>query len=231
MHSYAVSPRTLMRKTHFVTCIHLLLMMCSNNPAFCAMQGMSFMVLTAAISSLRPTPCAGDVTNQTSSQCPHASTGQLLFLYLAFTLLAIASGGIKPCAYPFGADQFSQDTFEGRKSFQSYSNWYFFNIYLSVLLSGTLVVYAQESVGWAMGFGIPTIAMAVSIALYVLGAPLYKYEVPAGSPLKVLARVSNAAFHKRKIILPQESSELFDPETDEMYMHMGEKYVHTNQFR
>lgn len=196
--------------------------------------GMLLLVLTAAISSLRPTPCAGDVTNQTSSQCPHASTGQLLFLYLAFTLLAIASGGIKPCAYPFGADQFSQDTLEGRKSFQSYSNWYFFGIYLSVLLSGTIVVYVQESVGWAMGFGIPTIVMAVSIALYVLGAPLYKYEVPAGSPLKVLARVCNAAFRKRKIILPQESIAsiaLFDPETDEMYKHMGEKYVHTNQFR
>lgn len=192
--------------------------------------GMSFLVFTAAISSLRPVPCNQNIPNQLSSQCLHASTGQLLFLYLAFTLIAIASGGIKPCAYPFGADQFSQDTLESGKSFQSYSNWYFFGIYLSVLLSGTLVVYVQESVSWAMGFGIPTIAMAVSVVLFVLGAPLYKYEVPAGSPLKVLARVCNAAFHKRKIALRQESSGLFDPETDEMYKHMGEKYVHTNQF-
>lgn len=193
--------------------------------------GMSFFVLTAAISSLRPAPCASTATDQTSSQCPHARTGQLLFLYLAFTLLAISSGGIKPCAYPFGADQFSQDTFEGKKAFQSYSNWYFFGIYLSVLLSGTIVVYVQQSVSWAMGFGIPTIAMAISIGVFVLGSPLYRYEVPAGSPLKVLAKVCNAAFHKRELTLPQEPSILFDPETDESQKHMSEKYVHTDQFR
>eukprot|EP00250_Pteridium_aquilinum_P017242 c23525_g2_i3 orf=525-2549(-) len=199
--------------------------------SFINLVGMLFLVLTAAISSLQPAPCSSNATDQTSSECPHASTGQLLFLYLAFTLLAIASGGIKPCAYPFGADQFSQDTLEGKKAFQSYSNWYFFGIYLSVLLSATIVVYVQQSVSWAMGFGIPTIAMAVSIALYVLGIPFYKYEVPAGSPLKVLARVCNAAFRKRKMTLPQESNALFDPESNEIYRHMGEKYVHTDQFR
>ncbi|KAI5076458.1 hypothetical protein GOP47_0008523 [Adiantum capillus-veneris] len=195
------------------------------------LMGMSFLVLTAAISSLRPAPCPLNSSNQTSSECPHATTGQLLFLYLAFTLLAIASGGIKPCAYPFGADQFSQDTREGRKSFQSYSNWYFFGIYLAVLLSATIVVYVQQSISWAMGFGIPAIAMAISITVFVLGAPLYRYEVPAGSPLKLLARVCVAAFHKRKAALPQEMGALFDPLDDDMFRHMGEKYVHTDQLR
>ncbi|MCO5571031.1 hypothetical protein L7F22_024762 [Adiantum nelumboides] len=193
--------------------------------------GMSLLVVTAGISSLRPAPCPLNASDQTASECPHATPGQLLFLYLAFTLIAIASGGIKPCAYPFGADQFSQDTLVGRKAFQSYSNWYFFGIYLSVLLSATIVVYVQQSVSWAMGFGIPTIAMAISIALFVLGAPLYRYEIPAGSPLKMLARVCVAAFRKRKLSLPQETGALFDPEDDDMSRNLGEKYVHTDQFR
>ncbi|KAH7299520.1 hypothetical protein KP509_24G016400 [Ceratopteris richardii] len=195
------------------------------------LTGMIFLVLTAAISSLRPAPCPSSAPDETSSQCPHASPWQLLFLYLAFTLLAIASGGIKPCAYPFGADQFKQDTPEGKKSFQSYSNWYFFGIYLAVLLSATLVVYVQQSVSWAMGFGIPAIAMAVSIVVFMLGAPLYRYEVPSGSPLKVLARVCVASIRKRKIQLPTNSNVLFNPEEDDEFHHTGEKYVHTDQFR
>lgn len=200
--------------------------------SFINLLGMCFLLLTAAIPSLRPTPCDGTKTNQTFSQCPHASKGQLLFLYLAFTLLAIASGGIKPCAYPFGADQFVQDTLEGKKSFQSYSNWFFFGIYLSVALSATIVAYVQQNVGWAIGFAIPTIIMAISILVYVVGTPFYRYEVPSGSPLKELAKVCNAAFHKRKLILPDDSSALFDPDMKaSTQKQISEKYVHSDQLR
>lgn len=199
--------------------------------SFINLLGMCFMLLTAAISSLRPTSCAFTNTDQTFSQCPHASTGQLLFLYLAFTLFAISTGGIKPCAYPFGADQFIQDTLEGKKSFQSYSNWYFFFIYLSVVLSATIVAYIQQSVGWAVGFAIPTIIMAISIFVYVLGTPFYRYDIPTGSPLKELAKVCYAAFHKRKLTLPQDPTTLFDVDINASQKHIGEKYVHTDQFR
>lgn len=187
---------------------------------------MLFFVLSAAISSLRPAPCAAMAAQQSASQCPRASPTQLLFLFSAFALLSIAAGGIRPCAYPFGADQFNQSTFEGRKSFQSYSNWYFFGIYLSVLLSGTVVVYVQQSVSWAMGFGIPTIAMAIAIIVYVLGSPLYKFETPAGSPLKELAKVCTAAFYKRKLTLPNDFISLLDPP------HAGDgfKLLPTDQF-
>ena len=92
------------------------------------MQGMLFLVLTAAVSSLRPAACPPGSSTKTASECAHPSTNQMLFLYSAFALIAIASGGIRPSAYPFGADQFKQDTVEGKKSFQSYSNWYFFGM-------------------------------------------------------------------------------------------------------
>ena len=194
------------------------------------MQGMLFLVLTAAVSSLRPAACPPGSSTKTASECAHPSTNQMLFLYSAFALIAIASGGIRPSAYPFGADQFKQDTVEGKKSFQSYSNWYFFGIYLSVLLAATVVVYVQQSVSWAMGFGIPTIAAALSIVFFVLGTPLYRYETPLGSPLKELARVCTAAFYKRKMSLPEQQTSLYDPKL-EPYKHVGEeKYLHTHQF-
>ncbi|KAI5076428.1 hypothetical protein GOP47_0008493 [Adiantum capillus-veneris] len=195
--------------------------------------GMCALLLTAAIPSLRPLPCPSTSTEQTFSQCAHANKVQLLFLYLAFALLAIASGGIKPCAYPFGADQFVQDTREGKESFQSYSNWFFFGIYLSVVLSATIVAYVQQNVSWALGFAIPTIIMAISILVLVVGTPFYRYEVPSGSPLKELARVSVAAFRKRKLsTLPNDSSSLFDPDIElSSQKHVGEKYVHTDQLR
>ncbi|MCO5548857.1 hypothetical protein L7F22_002319 [Adiantum nelumboides] len=192
---------------------------------------MCALLLTVAIPSLRPLPCASTNTDQTFSQCPRASKVQLLFLYLGFALLALASGGIKPCAYPFGADQFVQDTGKGKESFQSYSNWFFFGIYLSVVLSATIVAYVQQNVGWALGFAIPTIIMAISILVYIVGTSFYRYEVPSGSPLKELAKVCVAAFRKRKVTLP-DSSALFDPAiTLSAQKNMGEKYVHTHQLR
>jgi peptide/histidine transporter 3/4 len=191
---------------------------------------MLFLVLTAAIPSLRPQPCPPGSTDKTASECAHPTTYQLLFLYSAFALIAIASGGIRPSAYPFGADQFKQDTVEGKKAFQSYSNWYFVGIYLSVLLAATVVVYVQQSVSWAMGFGIPTIAAAISIAFFVLGTPLYRYERPMGSPLKALARVCNAAFRKRKLSLPEQLDALYDPKVEPDRHGGEEKYIHPPQF-
>lgn len=44
---------------------------------------------------------------------------------------------------------------------------------LAVLLALTVLVYIQENVGWGWGFGIPTIAMFMSVLAFVVGYPLY----------------------------------------------------------
>ena len=54
-----------------------------------------------------------------------------------------------------------------------------------------MVVPVQESKGYGIGFGIPTIAFAVAIAFYVLGAVLNIYvKIPSGgSPLARIYKV------------------------------------------
>lgn len=58
-------------------------------------------------------------------------------------------------------------------------------------MASTVVVGVQESKGYGVGFGIPTIAFAVAIAMFITGAAagLYTRLPPEGSPLTRVARV------------------------------------------
>jgi hypothetical protein len=62
----------------------------------------------------------------------------------------------------------------------------------------------------AIGFAIPTVLMALAIAVLCVGAVarLYTYAPPEGSPLLRVARVLRGAWRNRRLPLPA-PSELF----------------------
>ncbi|KAF9623139.1 hypothetical protein IFM89_037655 [Coptis chinensis] len=62
--------------------------------------GMVLLTLSASLDSLRPPPCIGRIN------CKPATGRQTAFLYCALGLIALGTGGIKPCVSTFGADQF-----------------------------------------------------------------------------------------------------------------------------
>jgi len=68
------------------------------------------------------------------------------------------SGGIKPCVSSFGADQFRDDSARERKWRSSFFNWFYFSINVGSLIATLVVVPIQTSLGYGIGFGIPTIA-------------------------------------------------------------------------
>jgi dipeptide/tripeptide permease len=91
------------------------------------------------------------------------------------------------------------------------------------------VVYIQENVGWGWGFGIPAIAMFVSIVVFVAGYPLYVRLKPGGSPFTRLAQVVAAAFRKRRAAVPEDPGMLYqDKELDALISTNG-RLLHTNQ--
>ncbi|KAI3817594.1 hypothetical protein L1987_11389 [Smallanthus sonchifolius] len=127
----------------------------------------------------------------------------MVVLVLALGFLSIGSGGIRPCSLPFGVDQFDPTTDEGRKGINSFFNWYSTTFTVVLIIALTLVVYIQDSVSWALGFGIPAILMLCSIVLFFVGAKLYVYVKPQGSVFSGIVQAFFIAYKKRKLKLPK----------------------------
>ncbi|KAG0448507.1 hypothetical protein HPP92_027796 [Vanilla planifolia] len=194
--------------------------------SFIYLLGMIGVTVSAILPGLRPPPC-----ELKSETCQGATTCQLLVFYGSLLLTAAGSGGIRPCVVAFGADQFELDRQKaqhgGRRSF---FNLYFFSMGFSTLLALTVAVYVQDNVGWGLGFGIPSVAMFVSIVAFVAGYPLYIRRKPGGSPLIRLAQVVVAAVRKRKIQLPGDANLLYQNKEIDLDISTAGRLLHTDHF-
>ncbi|GLJ38891.1 hypothetical protein SUGI_0792870 [Cryptomeria japonica] len=184
--------------------------------------GMIMLLLNASISSLRPPKC-------TASGCQRASDSQIGFLYVALYIIAIGTGGIKPRVSSFGADQFDETDEEERKGKYSFFNWFFFGINTGALLGITVLVYVQDNYGWVWGFGIPTVAMLVSIVVFVCGAPFYRFKYPNGSPLTRFAQVVYVSIRKWRM-QADENSILYEVNGEASAIEGVRKLDHTHQY-
>lgn len=184
--------------------------------------GMVLLTLSAAIPALNLSTCS-DVD---ASTCK-ATTGQLAIFYLALYLIALGTGGIKPCVSSFGADQFDDNDAAESKKKSSFFNWFYFSINIGALISSSVIVYIQENYSWALGFGIPAAAMGIAVCSFFSGSPLYRHQKPGGSPLTRILQVCVATFRKRNVIVPSNTSELY--ETKDCSIQGSRKLEHTNE--
>ncbi|GMI79824.1 nitrate transporter 1.7, NRT1/ PTR family 2.13 [Hibiscus trionum] len=174
--------------------------------------GMLTITLTAWIPDLQPPKC--QLEQQSHGHCIGASTAQMGVLIMGLGLLSIGTGGIRPCSIPFGIDQFDPTTEEGLKGINSFFNWYYTTFTLVILLTLTIVIYIQDQVSWVLGLGIPTILMACSIVLFLIGTRIFVHVKPQGSIFSSIAQVFVAAYKKRHLKLPEEGQECgvyYDP--------------------
>ncbi|KAF8403634.1 hypothetical protein HHK36_011738 [Tetracentron sinense] len=124
--------------------------------------------------------------------------------YFSLYMVAVGEGGHKPCVQTFGADQFDQDKPEDKKAKSSFFNWWYCGICGAAAAAMFIVIYVQDNVGWALGFGIPAAAMVLALVLFVLGRRLYRHHVLSGSPLTRVAQVFVAACRKRRLTVSQD---------------------------
>lgn len=183
------------------------------------------LTLSASIDSLRPPHC-------TKRPCIPATRSQTAFLYCSLALIALGTGGIKPCVSSFGADQFDEsDHSEAQKKY-AFFNWFFFAINMGALLGITLMVYIQDEFGWIWGFGVPTAVMIVSVLILAAGFMKYRYQKPMGSAFTRFVQVVVVALrnHMRGVGEVREAH-LYEVKTNESDILGARKLGHTKQYR
>lgn len=122
----------------------------------------------------------------------------MVALYIALYTIALGTGGIKANNSTFGADQFDDDNPRDRQEKKSFFNWFYFSINVGSLIASTAIVYVQENISWAIGFGIPAAAMLGAIVVLVAGRKRYKHVIPSDSPLERIVLVTKAALRARR---------------------------------
>ncbi|KAF9616495.1 hypothetical protein IFM89_029792 [Coptis chinensis] len=144
------------------------------------------------------------------------NSGQLALLYSSFVLMAIGSGGIRPCSMAFGADQLKrkEDSPNYKRILQSYFSWYYASIGFSILISMTVIVYIPDRFGWKWGFGVPAVLMFLSVLSFLVGSSLY-VKVDAGISLfTALAQVIVVSFKNRSLAHPPDGRYHFHKESN-----------------
>jgi len=139
---------------------------------------------------------------------PHNGVIHRATAYLGLYLVALGTGGIKPCTSSLGAEQFDGTDMTERVTKASFFNWYYFSINIGSLLSGTVIVLMQENIGWGVGFAMPMVFMVLGLAVFVAGRKVYRYKKLGGSPLTRVAQVVVAAVRNCHLELPEHTSAL-----------------------
>lgn len=95
---------------------------------------MCVLTLSASVQAFGPPECVG-------SFCPLATPAQYTMFFTGLYLIALGTGGIKPCVSSFGADQFDDTYPKERVKKGSFFNWFCFSINIGAFISSSLVVW------------------------------------------------------------------------------------------
>ncbi|KAL7240060.1 hypothetical protein ACSBR2_005843 [Camellia fascicularis] len=186
--------------------------------------GMCTLTLSATIPALKPAECVDSI-------CPSATTSQYAVFFLGLYLIALGTGGIKPCVSSFGADQFDDTDPKERVKKGSFFNWFYFSINIGALVSSSIIVWIQDNAGWGLGFGIPALFMGVAIASFFAGTPLYRFQKPGGSPLTRMCQVLFASFRKWNLEVPTDNSLLYETPDKTSAIEGSRKLEHTDELK
>lgn len=109
-----------------------------------------------------------------SSTLRSSATPQRVIFFSGLYMVALGSGGVKSSLLPLGADQFCDEDQRRREKKASFFNWFYFSLNLGALVSSTFVVWTEENVGWAVGFGGAAVAMAAALGAFLSGTKIFR---------------------------------------------------------
>ncbi|CAA2960059.1 NRT1 PTR FAMILY -like [Olea europaea subsp. europaea] len=192
-------------------------------------MGVTILTISTIIPNLRPANCVPG-----SVSCVRASGVQLMVLYLALYLTAIGTGGLKSSVSGFGSDQFDESDTKEKNETLKFFSWFYFLINIGSLAAITILVYIQDNLGRQWGYGICACAIVIGLGVFLSGSKRYRFKKLVGSPLTQIASVFVAAWRKRNLEVPSDSSLLFngDEINDvEGFKKQQQRLPHSKEFR
>jgi dipeptide/tripeptide permease len=188
-------------------------------------QGMILLTLAVSLPALRPPKCGAGTTDPTCTQ--QATSTQLGVFFLGLYILAVGTGGTKPNISTIGADQFDDNHPRERRHKLSFFNWWMFSIFFGTLFANTVLVWIQDNVGWTVGYALPTLGLAVSIAIFTAGTPFYRHKPTSDSPFAKMARVIVAAARKWAVAAPVDPRDLHELDEEHYAKKNAARLPHT----
>lgn len=162
--------------------------------------GLGLLTLAATLTS----DSVHDFQNIKDAMLSAPSQFQVTLFFFSIYLVAFGQGGHKPCALAFGADQFDGQNPKESKAKSSFFNWWYFYSSVGVNLTLVVMVYIQDNLSWALGFGIPCIVMTTTLLILLLGSRTYRYSVNGNekNPFMRIGRVIHRAIRNRHTTSP-----------------------------
>ncbi|XP_076579539.1 solute carrier family 15 member 1b [Chaetodon auriga] len=127
-----------------------------------------------------------DITDSNRDGTPDNMDFHIALSMVGLILIALGTGGIKPCVAAFGGDQFEEHQEKQRSTFFSI---FYLSINAGSLLSTliTPILKALEcgihskQLCYPLAFGVPAILMLVALIVFIIGNSMYYKAAPQGN--------------------------------------------------
>ncbi|XP_068038579.1 solute carrier family 15 member 1 isoform X2 [Anomalospiza imberbis] len=143
-----------------------------------------------------------DLTDHNHDGTPDTIAVNIALSIVGLILIALGTGGIKPCVSAFGGDQFEDDQEKQRSTFFSL---FYLSINAGSLLS-TLVtptirasecgIHTKQEC-YPLAFGVPAVLMAIALVVFVIGSKMYKKAKPQGNVMLEVSKCVGFAIKNR----------------------------------
>uniref|UniRef100_A0A0E0AME0 Major facilitator superfamily (MFS) profile domain-containing protein n=2 Tax=Oryza TaxID=4527 RepID=A0A0E0AME0_9ORYZ len=165
-----------------------------------------------------------------TESCSSMNGTQHLVYFSGLYLTAIGCGGVRSALLPLGADQFNNDSSLDIQKRRNFFSLFYICVIFGVITSGTIVVWIQENVSWAIGYGVATACIALALIGFLVGTPIFRRHEPHGSPVRSVFQVIVASFRNLALELPADSSLLYEVRRKNT-QKSEPKLAHTDDFR
>ncbi|XP_038615065.1 solute carrier family 15 member 1 isoform X2 [Tachyglossus aculeatus] len=143
-----------------------------------------------------------DLTDNDHDGKPNILSLHVALSMIGLALIALGTGGIKPCVSAFGGDQFEESQEKQRNRF--------FSIFYLAINAGSLLstiitpmlrvqecgIHSKQSC-YPLAFGVPAALMAVALVVFILGSGMYKKVQPQGNIMAKVAGCISFAIKNR----------------------------------